>query len=544
VTRLEEPAVASAVFVPLARSELRQMAGLPEGSAVNEDDARRAGRRLARAELLSTPPTDGFDLLPHALASVDEVLAAFGVTTEIVRMRPGCAVMRVATDPGANDRSGCAVARGFLEVLPSRCGHWDAVLLETGCDGHDDGPCVCTLLWDRTADPSVPAPAATDGVPGSADQEWLDDDDLELVVPPRPASASALVALAPSSALDVAAPADSSLPQAPPVHQIRRRGGWFRRRWWILALAVVAGAAGGHFEAAHRVSSYTAGATLVVQSGASARGPGSANDAAALAITDATYIPTDQSVIQATSSLLGVPGSAVSGHFTMTAETGTAVMALSYSAPTAAEAVRGATTVARVVALGVGVPSGSVRIVRLPTTATHGSSIEKDIVPIGAVLGLVIGLIIVLAVERADPRLEDDRTVSDVAGCPTCTVVGAAGPSELAPVIARHPVDRDRVTLVPVTGAEAAEAEAMAAHLRHLWPTDRRVPEIVVGTEEGPGAVDLASTASSTVLVVGVGASRRALRSAAERLRLLGCPPLCAIFVDRPRRRIVAPSAR
>lgn len=543
MTRVEEPAVVSAVFAPLAPSELRQMAGLADGPVVTEDDARRAGRRLARADLLAAALPDGSDLLPRALASLDEVLGSFGVRTEIVRIRPGCAVMRVGVDPGAPEQSACALARGFLEVLPSRCGHWDAVLLETGCDGHDHGPCVCTVLWDASG-AGMGTPDHPDGVPGSQDPEWSDGDDVEIVVPPRQVTTGALVALKSATALDVATPASGGVDKLPAARQIRRRGGWLRRRWWILVLAVVAGAAGGHLEAARRAPSYTAEATLVVQSGASALGPGSANDAAALAITDATYIPTDQAVVRTTASLLGVPGTAVSGHFTMTAETGTAVMALSYSAPTAAEAIRGASTVARVVALGVGAPSGSVRIVRLPTTATHGSSLEKDIVPIGAVLGLVIGLIIVLAVERADPRLEDDRTVSDVAGCPTCTVEGAAGPSELAPVIARHPVDQDRVTLIPVSGAEVPEAEVMAERLRELWPTGRHVPEIVVGTEEGPGAVDLASTPSSTVLVVGVGASRRALRSAAERLRLLGCPPMCAIFVDRPRRRIVAPSAR
>ncbi len=149
----------------------------------------------------------------------------------------------------------------------------------------------------------------------------------------------------------------------------------------------------------------------------------------------------------------------------------------------------------------------------------------------------MIGLIIVLAVERADPRLDDDRSVSEAAGCPTCAVVGAAGPSELAPVIVLHPPAGEWVTLVPVSDAEAAEAEAMASRLRDLWPTDRAVPRIVVGTEEGIGAVDLASTGSSTVLVVGVGARRRALCHAADRLRLLGCPPMCAIFVERPRRR-------
>ena len=93
------------------------------------------------------------------------------------------------------------------------------------------------------------------------------------------------------------------------------------------------------------------------------------------------------------------------------------------------------------------------------------------------------------------------------------------------------------MTLVPVSDAEAAEAEAMASRLRDLWPTDRAVPRIVVGTEEGIGAVDLASTGSSTVLVVGVGARRLVSCHAADRLRLLGCPPMCAIFVERPRRR-------
>src|ERR1700728_917689 len=63
---------------------------------------------------------------------------------------------------------------------------------------------------------------------------------------------------------------------------------WFRRRWWLLLLCLIAGTGGGYYARTSQTLAYSASAELAVSSGASGAGPGSANDADALAVTYAS----------------------------------------------------------------------------------------------------------------------------------------------------------------------------------------------------------------------------------------------------------------
>jgi hypothetical protein len=74
-------------------------------------------------------------------------------------------------------------------------------------------------------------------------------------------------------------------------HRRRILPPWFKRHWWVLILCIVAGTSGGVVASGSQKVMYSASAELIVASGASVAGPGPANDAIALALTDASIVP-------------------------------------------------------------------------------------------------------------------------------------------------------------------------------------------------------------------------------------------------------------
>lgn len=316
---------------------------------------------------------------------------------------------------------------------------------------------------------------------------------------------------------------------------------WVWRRGWILVVTLLAGAFGGRWASSHHLPSYSAKATLVVQSGASALGPGDANDASALAITYATFIPKDSALLKTSAHFLGVPSSTMSSRISTSAETGTSVIQLSYSAPTPSGAVRGATVVSRTIAnsplVSGSIPQGSVKVVTLPTAASSGSSLTRYALPIGALLGLSVGLIAVLAAERADPRLDDETEVAESTGCPATLVPGEIGLTELARAISLSPRMGRSVTFIPLTADETGAATMLADHLQAAWPSDMPLAQLRLGAAVDSGAMDLAHSVEPTVLVVGTGRPRRQVQSAVARLQLIGRAPIWAVLVQRSRRR-------
>ena len=74
-------------------------------------------------------------------------------------------------------------------------------------------------------------------------------------------------------------------------HRRRLLPPWFQRHWWVLVLCLVAGTGGGVVASGSQKVMYSASAELIVASGASVAGPGPANDANALALTDASIVP-------------------------------------------------------------------------------------------------------------------------------------------------------------------------------------------------------------------------------------------------------------
>lgn len=313
-----------------------------------------------------------------------------------------------------------------------------------------------------------------------------------------------------------------------------RRAPWLRRRAWLLVLATLAGAVGGLWAGKHEGISYSAQATLVVQSGSGRSGPGSANDANALAITYSALLPTDSRITGAAGRALGVSASTVSRHLSVSVETDTAVLLLKYHASSPAQAVRGAQTVARVAAgsapPSAAIPGGSLAVVQLPSSASVAGSLHKDGLPLGLVLGLAVGAILVIAAERTDPRIDGPEQLGAACHCPATAVPGGMSPTEMARAISRVAGPASRVTVVPLTPVDDPPARALGRALA----TDRTSGEPVF--DNGPAfetnTDELATGAGPTVLVAGYGTPRRRVQAAVGRLRLLGREPLWAVLAD------------
>jgi capsular polysaccharide biosynthesis protein len=307
------------------------------------------------------------------------------------------------------------------------------------------------------------------------------------------------------------------------------------RRSWLLVIALVAGSAGGWFAGTHATTSYGAQATLVVQSGAGKTGPGSANDALALATTYSALIPKDQSILSTASGTLKVTPGTIEKNLTVTVENGTSLLLLSYSAPTPQQAVAGADAVARAVASSVpltpAIAAGSVAIVSVPNSASKEGMLHKYGIVLGGFIGLVVGLILVLAAERADPRIDDAVGMAGAAGCRAAIVPSDLSFAELARVLADAGREKGRLTIVPLTIPDTASTMELARELRPCWPADG--PAVAISPSFSSGVVELTKGSGPTVLIAHPGTRLRDVVSATERLRMMNRAPVWAVLANR-----------
>src|SRR5580658_1704310 len=379
----------------LTNPGVRRYAGLPEGG-LPEAGAREAGRRLASHPLLTARSAKGDAAVADVLRDAHFLLSGIGVHVDVLRTRPGCAVLRAIPDPGISPHAACELVQGLLEsVTEAACGV-RGTLVETTCAAKGSAACLFTLMWEADGAAPIPPPHATvhaatptaapptayrylgqvapapqvaptapnqvpteppavtappvsppPAAPQVAAPQVAAPRIAEPAVAAPPVTAPAVTA-PPVTAPQVAAPAATApalpltpaTPLAVPVtvvtneprfapptqHAVvarstrRKIPTWLFRRSWLLVLALVAGTAGGFLAAKSSSTSYSATATLVVQSGAGKAGPGSANDAQALATTYAALIPKDQDILQTVAHSLGVSTSAVSAHLSVSVE--------------------------------------------------------------------------------------------------------------------------------------------------------------------------------------------------------------------------------
>ena len=110
--------------------------------------ARELGEDLARRLLAAALPTDDRGPLLSMLDEAPELFRSIRARVEIVRTKPGCAVVRTA--PGANGSNPCELVAGFLQALPRLTYGVSGSLIENTCVRRGGRACLFTLLWDAS----------------------------------------------------------------------------------------------------------------------------------------------------------------------------------------------------------------------------------------------------------------------------------------------------------------------------------------------------------------------------------------------------------
>jgi hypothetical protein len=134
--------------VAISGSGIRRFAGLPD-DGLPEADARDAGRRLASHPLLMSRLATGDEAMPEILRDAHYLLNGVGLHFDVLRTRPGCAVVRAVPDVGVSPVAACELVRGLLETVTEIVCGVRGTILETTCSGRGSPACLYTLMWDQ-----------------------------------------------------------------------------------------------------------------------------------------------------------------------------------------------------------------------------------------------------------------------------------------------------------------------------------------------------------------------------------------------------------
>jgi hypothetical protein len=276
---------------------------------------------------------------------------------------------------------------------------------------------------------------------------------------------------------------------------------------------------------------YSASAEIAVVSGASGSGPGSPNEADALALTYASIIPLDQLEMHQVAESTRLPLHTVTKSVSAVAVSGTSAIILSFKAASEAQAINDVNLFAQVVTIGAAhsaIPGPSLTEVNLATSASRSGELRKFGIPLGIILGLLIGAIAVLAIERADPRVDDVEDLAAITGTAVTLFPGTIQQIEMARSIALAGKGSSDVTLVPLSKSEEAKTE-------HLWDyLTRGVDQSLTLKFIGAGRsryVELAEETGPTVLVVKPNTRSRVVHASVLRLHMLERDPVWAVLV-------------
>jgi capsular polysaccharide biosynthesis protein len=277
---------------------------------------------------------------------------------------------------------------------------------------------------------------------------------------------------------------------------------------------------------------YSASTELAVVSGASAAGPGSANDANALALTYASIIPLDQLEMRQVAESTLLPLDTVTKSVSAVAVSGTSAIVLSFKAASGTQAVNDVNLFAQVVTTGgahSAVPGRSLVVVKSATSASRSGELRNFGIPLGVIVGLLIGAIAVLAIERADPRIDDVEDLAAITGTAVTLFPGTIQQIEMARSIALAGRGSSDVTLVPLSKSEEAKTEYLWSYLTRGVRQSATTLKIL-----GAGRLrnaQLAEETGPTVLVVKPNTRSRAVHASVLRLQMLGRDPVWAVLV-------------
>jgi capsular polysaccharide biosynthesis protein len=179
---------------------------------------------------------------------------------------------------------------------------------------------------------------------------------------------------------------------------------------------------------------YVARARAAVPPSPPAEGPGDADAAIKLATTYAGLLPEDTQTIHYVARHTGLSEQDVRSGLTVTNDPNSAVLRVRFRAKSGRDAVNGLREFAAAVSGGgpvsTAVTPRSLNTVRLPDSGSAASAgSTKKTLAIGLVLGLALGIVLLVAWERADPRLDTHRRLSDGLGAPATAFDGMSSGS-------------------------------------------------------------------------------------------------------------------
>ena len=347
-------------------------------------------------------------------------------------------------------------------------------------------------------------------------------------------------------------------PSRPGLRALARRG-------WVILAAALAVTAIAYAFAGGTDRPYTAESVTVVQSGASGKGPGAANDAATLASTYAAVIPADTEVSRYVARRLDVSTNYVNDHVSVVTDSGTSIVRLRFRDENRQRALDGATALARAVTserpVTEAIERRSLVLVRLPEPPERANDAQSTVLPIALALGLLLGLTLFVAWERADRRVDDVGALAGELNTPASAVwaLSPTGATALVErwrsLVRRTPV---RVAIIPATRKLAPLAADAARTLARRLPAgyrgvvvDSYPPResediydgardeirLVVGGAPGTDAAGEGAAISSdlTVLVAAPGTSARDIREAVGVLEQFGAGPDWALLHRKDR---------
>lgn len=334
----------------------------------------------------------------------------------------------------------------------------------------------------------------------------------------------------------------------------RVRWGAVRRQAWIPLLGALALGAGGYLVSTAFHRPFSAGTTLLVDSGARSGTPGDASDATVLAPTLATAIREDAYVRAAVAAATGRSLTTVGSDIAASSDDGqTALVRIRYRDASASAARSGAKAIVRA-ASSPGFAAGTLggRSPLVAVAAVRAAERTDPVTPaltatLGALLGLFLGLALALMRERRRPRVDDLADLERATGC-AASRLDLLGPRSCAALLDRwcEPARDGRVTvaLVPANTQVQRRRPDVASE---LVSADAKVPRFawsgrghddlelrLLPAVRGAGHAPLLSVDEDvSVVVVTPGTPVADVRATAALLGQLELPPAWALLVRR-----------
>jgi len=191
----------------------------------------------------------------------------------------------------------------------------------------------------------------------------------------------------------------------------------------VIIVCVVLVVAATGLVSSKRTVKYSANSILLVNPGASAHSPGSAQEAANLAATYAGLIPADDAIVSYVASKTGLSFGQVQSDLAVTVQNGTSLLVVTFNTPVPKTSLIGANATAHAISgeqpVTAAIPAGTTVVTKQAVDTTRHSTSGSIVLVLGGIFGILLGLILALAWERADPRFDRPAQVTEILGVPT-----------------------------------------------------------------------------------------------------------------------------